>query len=152
MSTDVLHFSFSLSALTDVFENNEKKNKTTSVYRLREYIACVAGVWKKWSYIRKNGRSRGRHNRCAHYFQAPATQATRNKVWGTSVEIPCWWRVTNHIWIVLLIGWSKISLATRLIRSTTRIWVVTSHQYGISAAVLQTSHASVRYKCIPKFL
>ena len=48
-STDVLHFSFSLSALTDVFENNEKKNKTTSVYRLREYIACVAGAWKKWS-------------------------------------------------------------------------------------------------------
>ena len=44
MSADVLHFSFSLSALTDVFENNEMKNKTTSVYRLREYIACVAGA------------------------------------------------------------------------------------------------------------
>ena len=51
MSTDVLYFSFSFSALTDFFENNEKKNKTTSVYRLREYIAYVAGAWKKWSYI-----------------------------------------------------------------------------------------------------
>ena len=146
MSTDVLHFSFSLSALTDVFENNVCV-QVTRIYSLRSRRLEEV-------VVRKNGRSRGRHNRCGHYFQAPATQATRNKVWGTSVEIPCWWRVTNinHIWIVLLIGWSKISLATRLIRSTTRIWVVTSHQYGISAAVLQTSHASVRYKCIPKFL
>ena len=31
MSTDVLYFSFSRSALADVFE---KKNKTTAVYRL----------------------------------------------------------------------------------------------------------------------
>ena len=144
MSTDVLHFSFSLSALTDVFENNVCV-QVTRIYSLRSRRLEEV-------VVRKNGRSRGRHDRCAHYFQVPATQATRNKVWGTSVEIPCWWRVTNHIWIVLLIGWSKISLATRLIRSTRRIWVVTSHQYGISAAVLQTSHASVRYKCIPKFL
>ena len=42
MSTDVLYFSFSrstlvlakLASLADVFEKNEKKNKTTSVYRL----------------------------------------------------------------------------------------------------------------------
>ena len=32
--TDVLYFSFSRSALADFFEKNEKKNKTTSVYRL----------------------------------------------------------------------------------------------------------------------
>ena len=56
MSKDVLHFSFSLSALADVFENNEKKNKTTSAYRLRQYIACVAGAWKKWSSERTGAR------------------------------------------------------------------------------------------------
>ena len=32
--TDVLYFYFSHSAVADVFEKNEKKNKTTSVYRL----------------------------------------------------------------------------------------------------------------------
>ena len=36
--------------------------------------------------------------------------------------------------------WLKqISLAARPIRSTTQIWVVKRHQYGISALVLQTS-------------
>ena len=33
----------------------------------------------------------------------------------------------------------QISLAARPIRSTTQIWVVTRHQYGISALVPQTS-------------
>ena len=40
---------------------------------------------------------------------------TPNDVWETSVEIPYWWRVT------------------------TQIWVMTHHQYGISAFVSQTS-------------
>ena len=36
--------------------------------------------------------------------------------------------------------WLKpISLTTRPIRSTTQIWVVMRHQYGISAVVAQTS-------------
>ena len=34
---------------------------------------------------------------------------------------------------------NQISRATRPIRSTTQIWVVTRHQYGISALVSQTS-------------
>ena len=33
----------------------------------------------------------------------------------------------------------QISLAAQLIRSTTQFWVVTCHQYGISALVSQTS-------------
>ena len=28
-----------------------------------------------------------------------------NVIWGTSVEIPYWWRVTIKIWVVLPIGW-----------------------------------------------
>ena len=43
------------------------------------------------------------------------------------------------MWVALLIGWIKISHPTRPIRSTTQIWVVTRHQYGISALVSQTS-------------
>ena len=58
----------------------------------------------------------------------------------TSVEIPCWWRITTQIWIVLLTGWSKISPS----RSATQIWVVTRPQYGIAAAVPQTSLVSLR--------
>lgn len=50
-------------------------------------VACVAGAWKVGG--RENGRAQGRHARsegvspsrapgfsCAHFFQAPATQAT----------------------------------------------------------------------------
>ena len=46
-----------------------------------------------------------------------------------------WWRVTNQIWIVLLIGY----INQNPIRSTTQLWVVTRHQYGISALISQTS-------------
>ena len=41
--------------------------------------------------------------------------------------------------VALLIGWYQISHAAWPIRSTTQIWVVTSHQYGISALFSQTS-------------
>ena len=34
---------------------------------------------------------------------------------------------------------NRISQAARPIRSTTQIWVVTRHQYGISALISQTS-------------
>ena len=30
-----------------------------------------------------------------------------NDVWETRAEIPHWWRVTNQMWVVLLIGWIK---------------------------------------------
>ena len=33
----------------------------------------------------------------------------RNAVWGTSTEIPHWWRVTILSWAVLLIGWKFAS-------------------------------------------
>ena len=35
-----------------------------------------------------------------------------NDVWETSPEIPCWWRVTTQIWVVLLIGWINFSRGT----------------------------------------
>ena len=73
-----------------------------------------------------------------------------NDVWETSADIPYWWRVTTQIWVVLLIGWTQISHAARSIRSTTQIWVVTRHQYGISALVPQTSFGGVTSGSVAK--
>ena len=47
--------------------------------------------------------------------------------------------------------WLKqISFAARPIRSTTQIWVVTRHQYGISAVVSQTSFRGETSGCVAK--
>ena len=45
--------------------------------------------------------------------------------------------LSRQIWVVLLIGWIDFQLGP--IRSTTQIWLVTHHQYGISALAAQTS-------------
>ena len=50
-------------------------------------------------------------------------------------QIPYPWRATAHIWVVLLIGRSKFPTN----RSSDQIWVLASHQYGISLLVSQTS-------------
>ena len=68
-------------------------------------------------------------------FCEATTGFPRNDVWETSAEIPYWWRVTIQIWLVL---WLVEKLLPP-IRSSTQIWVVTRHQYGISALVPQTS-------------
>ena len=77
----------------------------------------------------------------SRHFATPPLVSPRNDVWETSAEIPYWRRVTTQIWVVLLTGWSKFPKpqAVRPIRSTTQYWVVTSHQYGISALVSQMS-------------
>ena len=38
-----------------------------------------------------------------HFATLPLV-SPRNDVWETSAEIPYWWRVTNHVWVVSLIG------------------------------------------------
>ena len=43
-------------------------------------------------------------------FLTPQLVSQGNDVWGTSVEIPYWWRHTTQICIVLLIGWKFDSL------------------------------------------
>ena len=72
---------------------------------------------------------------------------SQNDVLVTSAEIPYWWRFSTHILVVLLISWKELGSASfwlverkfQPIRSTTKIWVETRHQYGISALVTQTS-------------
>ena len=54
-----------------------------------------------------------------------------------SERLQNWWCITTQIWVLLLIG--KINLL-HPIRSTSQIWVVIHHWYGISALF---SHPSV---------
>ena len=42
------------------------------------------------------------------HFPALPLVSPRNNVWQTSAEISCWPRVTTQMWMVLLIGWSKL--------------------------------------------
>ena len=49
----------------------------------------------------------------------------------TSAEIPYWWQMTTQIWVLLLIGWSKISNQSEALPR--------SGQPGISALVSQNS-------------
>ena len=48
---------------------------------------------------------------CANsgHFATPPLVSQRKDFWETSAEIPYWWRVTSHIWVVLLIGWKSAS-------------------------------------------
>ena len=48
---------------------------------------------------------------CANsrHFAMPSVVSPRNEVWETTAEIPYLWRVTSHIWVVLLIGWKSAS-------------------------------------------
>ena len=41
------------------------------------------------------------------HLAAPPQVFPWNDIWGTSTEIPCWWRVIKQIWGVLLKGWRE---------------------------------------------
>ena len=40
----------------------------------------------------------------SRHFVTPRLVSTRNDDWGTTTEIPYWWRVATQIWVALLIG------------------------------------------------
>ena len=40
-------------------------------------------------------------------FRNAPLVSPQNDVWGTTAEIPYWWRFITQIWLVLLIGWRK---------------------------------------------
>ena len=91
------------------------------------YQCFVRGfVWVAWENTR-------------HFATSPLV-SPRNDVWGTSAEIPYWWRA------VLprsgrSLDWSCCEgHLSQPIRSTAQIWVLTRNQYGLfSALVPQTS-------------
>ena len=59
-----------------------------------------------------------------------------------------------HLWLLAWVSasdWScHVGILIQLIRSTTQIWVVTHHQYGISVLVSQTSFGGDTSGSIPK--
>ena len=66
-------------------------------------------------------------------FATPPLISLRNNIWETRVEIPDDDLGSASDWL------KQMALTARPIRSTTQIWIVTRHQYGISALVSQTS-------------
>ena len=71
----------------------------------------------------------------SQHFAMPPLISPWNDVCEMTTEIQCWWHATK----VPLIGWGKFSPVAQPIRSTTYIWVMTSHQCGISAFFPQKS-------------
>ena len=71
------------------------------------------------------------------HFATPQLVSLRNDVWATTAEILHWRCVTTQIWVVLWLVGANFS-SSQPIRSTTQIWVVTRHQYGISEVVSRT--------------
>ena len=98
---------------------------------LQEVRGSYYSFCLNWHISRAHKRLENRR-----HFATPPTVSPRNDVWEKSAEIPYWWHV---IWVVLLIGWGKFHKAARLIRSSTQIWVVMLHEYGIFSLVSQTS-------------
>ena len=43
----------------------------------------------------------------SQHFTTRPTVSPRNDVRSKTAEIPCWWRVTFQIWVVILISWKK---------------------------------------------
>ena len=70
-----------------------------------------------------------------------------DKTADITTGFPTKWRLRNERRnsILMTLNWlNEISHAARPIRSTTQTWVVTRHQYGISALVSQTSFGGER--------
>ena len=118
---------------------------------LFELVVALGGVCTNWriSGRRVTTPEPARHSiNWSWYMASLGKQRTfRN----TTTGFPVKWRLRNkHRNFILMMhhhkdpssasDWLKqISHATRPIKSTTQIWVVTQHQYGISALVFQTS-------------
>ena len=65
-----------------------------------------------------------------HFATVPLV-SPRNDDWGTTSEIPYWWRVTTQIWVVLLIGRAakEICLNQSEVLSRSGLWHVISMEF-----------------------
>ena len=91
-----------------------------------EFYGCLAGKWPKqvrpvcainlrttllrlpWEIKKESSSCSVLSGENRRHLATPPLVFPRHGVWGTSAEIPYWWRVTTQIWVVLLIGWSKL--------------------------------------------
>ena len=88
----------------------------------RHYLILNPELWISWE-------------NSPHLATLPLV-SPRNEVWETSAEIPYWSRVITHTWVILVF-W--LVMPRREFPSTSQTWLVTRHQYVISAILPQTS-------------
>ena len=85
-------------------------SKTTIMHALvTSLFHCCRSMTKTWNVLTRRFRQPEKTVdilRRHHWFPR------ENDVWATSVEIPFWWRVTTHIWALLLIGRKNFSRST----------------------------------------
>ena len=82
-------------------------SKTTIMHaHVTSLFHCSRSMTKTWNVLTRRFKQPEKTvdiSRRHHWFPR------ENDVWATSVEIPFWWRVTTHIWALLLIGWKNFS-------------------------------------------
>ena len=86
----------------------------------------------------ENQSNNTKTGKTADISQRQLLVSLRNDVWEMSAEMPYWWRVTTHIWVGSASDWLKQTYRQSKVLPT-QIWVVTCHQYEISAFVSHTS-------------
>ena len=74
------------------------------VFHVHSYSGCPVGLGSQRE-TRPMGEGVAREN--GPHFATPPLVSQRNDIWEISMEIPCWWRLTTQIQVLLLIGWSK---------------------------------------------
>ena len=104
-------------------------DRITQIHTLKLSITIILRLDRLKKKKKKNGQ----------HFAKPPLVSLPNDIWETSAEIPYRRRVTTQSWVVLKIGRAAWENLIQPIRSTTQIWVVMRHQYGISALVSQKS-------------
>ena len=57
---------------------------------------------ESWEFEKRSRKMLAWQN--SRHFASTPLVSPRSDVWETSAEIPYWWPVTIHIWVVLLIG------------------------------------------------
>ena len=100
------------------------ENAWRNVYREKDVKNTMSQVWVRGTPWENN-----------QHFAMPALVCSRKDVWGTNVEIRYWWHVNTQIWVVLLIGRAARKVCLNQSESLPQIWVVTRHQYRVSAFV-----------------
>lgn len=128
------------------------KKRVDKKFKTYSYKAYLIVTWHRklaWTQITVASQSSIKQSEKTANISRHHQWLPRNEGWGTTAEIPFWWCITTHTWVVLLIllwlrsdSWvwlKQISLAARPVRTTTQVCAVRGHQYGICALVPKTS-------------
>ena len=105
---------FNISFFTEGLKTHKRKQfkilnnfKSLKYCNLGEEEGFLNGITWWWLWFRWTRACDSLRKQTT--FQDTTLVLPQNGVWGTSVEIPYWRRVTTQIWVMLLIGWSNFS-------------------------------------------